>query len=352
MARKSKEQPLTIGFFGTGEVAEKEVGALLEDYLQDKGEDVTFVLPATKAHFTPTLQAVVDFALDCDPAIPYEVVTDEEGAGASRGSIAKVIKGAAKVHKVARIGQKVVSAVSAAPTGVLIVAWDDDDEDLEAVANRAVDNELPVRDLTLALEEVVFQPDGEEGGEDEPTKESDDDEVKGESGEEVEDAPYTREELEGAELEGESGLKAIAGDFGLEFPPRTRKTTYVDAILKAQEAAGGDEPEEKAEKDDEGSQEIEAEVGSLDTEALVAAIVEGLRESNDFQNLDFATKRLGDKVGNMVDRLAAVEEWMADLGKRLDNLGSAPAPEPEVESENAPADEPAPATPVRRRRRL
>jgi hypothetical protein len=364
MPRKSQEQPLTIGFFGLGQVPEGEIEATLDDYLAEVSNEVSFILPVTKTHWTDTLDAIVAYA-DAKE-IPYQAVTDE--ASSTARNLKKAIAGSTKSHKVARISQKIITALSSA-TGdaLLVVIWDDEDEELEDICNRAVDKEIPVRDLTSSMEEVEFEDDGKddadpaEDDEEKPAKTKAEPKDKDEDDEPAEDAApdededaggieiYTAEELEGADLDT---LKAIAKDDDIEVPPRTRATTLRTLILEFQEGL----EKQKAKADEVlKSVKIEAEV---DYDRIAQSVADVVREilygdgSPLNEALDAVVAEVVEKVDDLfkasLKRISDIVEGAASKATTDDVIDVEEAEE--VVSENEPEDEPAPTT--RRKRRI
>jgi hypothetical protein len=356
MPRKSQTKPLTLGFVGSGEVSEKETKALLDDFIGER-EDVTFVVPVTEEGFTDTIEAVLDYATENDIAI--EIVTNE--ASAKKRAFGKYIKAAKKTYKVAGAASKVVTVLASKDGGQaeLVTIWDDDDTDLEKACNKALDAELVVRDLSSGLEPVEFETDDDSSEDDSSEDESEVDESEAPADDESQDdddddAPYTRDELIEAGEKDRKVLIAIAEDFDIEVPPRTRINTIVDKILAAQEAESDDEVEDATEDETEVLDEKSGTTVNVEdlAEHVAAAVVERLRVL--LQPVLESVKAIDE--GDIPGELSAVEERLERLERAVEQLGerlsggassSDEEPEPDEEPEETPK-----TTGKRRRRRI
>lgn len=337
MVRKSKEAgPLYVGFFGTGKVSDKETDALLTEYLTDKGDEITFLIPATKPSYTDTMAAVVAFAQACDPPIPYEIIHDQVSAKAR--PIAAAIKGASKTHQVAGVGRKLVADLAKKDDALLVVIWDDDDTELEKVVNAARDADMMIRDLTVQLTEVEFTDEEDETAPDEADTDTEAAPEAAEDSDPVDDTPYTAEELEGAEL---PDLKQVAADMGIEVPPRSRKPTYVALILDAQEKAAA--APEGVRVVSEGGSRVPAgiTIQPVDPEEIATAVVEALcGDGGPLANL-------GDILDSIEEGVAAIATSQANLVEAVTEALRTPAP---AKADPEPDEQPAPAKrPLRRR---
>lgn len=335
MPRKSKEAgPLTIGFFGAGEMpSDKVVSALLDEYLIGKGYatvndkeeiefgDITFLIPATKERYTDAIIAVVAYAQESD--IPYELVHDEVSAKAR--NIAAAIKGASKTHKVARIGSKLAGELTKRDNAILVAIWADDDDELAKVVHAAQEAETPIRDLTMDMEEVdvTEQEDGAQAEEEAP--EATDDAAE----EEVSEEPYTEEELGQFEL---AELKAFCVENEIEVPERSRKPTYVKLIMEAQEAwAAEDAPAGDTDEVAEGRVIIEIPTA----EEIATAVVEALfGQDGPMATVDEALSLLHEQVDKV---MTLADEVLVELRTVQPDEEQEPEPEPE---EKAPARRP------------
>lgn len=150
--------PLAVAVIGTGETPVKNVEALLNDYTSPYAE-VTFVLPVDDEHWTPTIQAVLDWAVANE--IPYVAVTD--GSSPSK-ALVPVLEGAESTIKVARVSTKLVSLLveeKAEGDVALLVAWDDDDAEASTAVTKALSSEVTALNLCDGLDPFEF--DDEDG---------------------------------------------------------------------------------------------------------------------------------------------------------------------------------------------
>lgn len=376
MPRKSEEKSLLIGFFGSGEVKADEVDALLNSYMETAPEDTTFLFPVTKTHWNDTLAAVADWALEVDPPVPYIVVTDEESARSR--NLSKYLKGGETTHTMARVPQKIIGLLDAADDAILGIAWDDDDNDLQSLCARAVEKEIPVHDLTTGFNLVDFEEDekkddgGDKDKDDEPEEKSgrsrgrksddepepeakDDEPADDKGGDSNEWDPYTREEMEGVIAKHEEKpaealkvLRAIADDYGLEIPPRTRATTIIDEIIKHQ-----DRVEKERAKTDEMLAKVKVSA-DIDYDRITNIVRDEVRavilDMLDPDNV------LDEAFGAIVSGVESLQKDVNLLAEAIERGASTSAGDDEPEgddkgSENEPEDEPEPTT-TRRRRRI
>jgi hypothetical protein len=221
----------TIGFIGHGAVRSRNVKALLQDQLDAYGE-LRFILPLGESYWSDGLGYVGDFALD--NGIALEIVADDTAADIADAQ--DFLKDAVRVHNVTQVTDKLMSLLSALPTPQLIILWDDEDEEAAAALDLAITDDIPAFDLTNGLDEI--RP-----VEEDPSPEEEP--VPDDAPDDAEFEPYTREELEELDLDGPDGLKAICEANEITLKPRSRKPTYVQAILDAQEGkpAGDEAPE-------------------------------------------------------------------------------------------------------------
>lgn len=242
---------ITLGFIGTGEIKPKTTRSLLADLIEAAEGNARFLIPVTKDLWNDGLATVVAYAEA--QQIPYEVITDESTA-TLKGSAPEAVEGALKSHKVARPVAKLVGTLAKAPQPTLIVLWDDEDDTLFTAAELAIEEHIPVLDLTSGLDEVELAE--EEDGEEASEPADDEEEAPGlpESDDDEEVAPAPPSD-DGVAPEGEEDdldsflwkeeelalkdveeLKAIAKSMGIELPPRTRANTYRKAILGQHES--------------------------------------------------------------------------------------------------------------------
>lgn len=146
-----------IGFIGSGAVTKKQVHALLDDFIGE--DDVRFVLPITKDHFTAGIELVADYAAAYD--IPFDAVIDGE-SGVDK-SLAAVLSEADSSHKVVRVPHKIVSLLEkSGGEPSLMVLYDDEDEDAFKAIERASDADIESLDLTSQLDVLELTDDEEE----------------------------------------------------------------------------------------------------------------------------------------------------------------------------------------------
>lgn len=240
---------------GDGEMTRKELTETMADlWKADEEAGATFwFLLQGKSEPTATDKALVKWLESND--IYYEIITDDAD------SVDAVYSQPQETHVAKRLSQKVVGLLNSKPeegeeAELLALFFSDDssaEEDrwLNQVCQDVFDGGFKVRALNDGLLEVDLseatteaeaeQPDNvtpiKSGG---ATKKAvakkggaaprRDTEV---SEEVAADAPadaasYTRDQLEEMDLEA---LKGIAATLNISLPPRTRMTTYIDAIL-------------------------------------------------------------------------------------------------------------------------
>lgn len=258
MPRGTRNKVVTLGFIGTGKVAEKNSSALLDDYIGAQDGEVKFVLPITKEHWTPSLQAIASYAIDNE--IDYEVVIDD-----STGSNKKhqeFLDVATSSHKVVRVPNKVVSLLDKAGEGRLIILWDDEDGDAMKALERASDAKIPCLDLTSALDLLEIDDGQEDLAEEDPFEEDEDDE------EEVEEEAAEAADEPEEEEEEDSGRAAV-----LEDKPSPHKRAPRKGRAKKEE------PEVKTEEEEPSSPETGSDLpqwggvlgsAEVDQDAIVA----------------------------------------------------------------------------------
>jgi len=237
---------VTFGFIGSGEVSPRAIKAILRDQV-NAVDSAKFILPLTEEHFHDGIAVVAEFALDNE--IPYEIVTDDS---ALKG-VKEIISGATKEHSVEDVPTKVISLLEAAADPVLVVFWDDD---VAADAfERADALEIPTHDITNGFDKVEFaeeEPEPEPEGEGEPVPDAagEPGPTDGDDDEREQPRAWTEDEL--SEIDDVDYLKRILAEVGGEpLAARSRKPTYVAAILKAQGGAQAsqEEPEQESEED-------------------------------------------------------------------------------------------------------
>lgn len=369
MPRKSKEQALTLGFIGNGELSANDIASTLDDFIGQR-QDVTFVLPVTKDGMKTSIKAVADWAIEND--VPFQAVTDKESDGVR--ALGKYLKAAAKTHPpVQRVSQKLLNILTSASGEVALVGvWvdpneaTDDDEELDVIVALADDKEIVVRSLNAALEEVEFAEDdeAESDGTDESDEsdESDDtDEAKGDDADDDEDwTPYTEAELSEKDA---ADLKAIlAEEWEEEVPPRTRATTMVKRILELQEEFAADDEGDEGDEADEDEAEGDEEQPKAKPKTEKAAPVEDDDDEDDMaplteEEIDAIADAVASKVveaivpaltGAFGEFAEGLEEILSPLVEAVAQQAQAHTPEPTVEEDDDEDEEEAPA-PARRR---
>lgn len=239
----------TLGFIGSGDVSERKTRALLNDAL-DAHEKVKAILPVTKATWHPRLETVAEWALKNE--CPIEVVTDDTTDALTRSRtidkklVNEVLDTASKTHKVAKVPNKLVNLLAAAD-GDLWVFYDEEDEDGYTAFEKAWEVEVPTFDACQGLDQMRLEDEEPEGdAEEDPDADEPIDPVPDD-----EDGPFpSADELAEMTLEQvQEWAKKVPGK-PIEFPQRTRKSTYLKAI-EERLAEGGDVEEPEAPEDEE-----------------------------------------------------------------------------------------------------
>jgi hypothetical protein len=277
---------------GDGEMTRKELTETMADlWKADEEAEASFwFLLQGKSDPTATDTALVKW-LDTN-GIYYEVVTDDaEG-------MSGIYEQAQETHTAKKLSAKVVQLLNSKPEegeeAELLALFFSDDSSAEedrwlneacqqvfdaGITVRALNDGLLEVDLSEAAAEAEAEPE-ETTAKVVPIKSAAKKAVAKKGGaaprrtpvseeEEVPEDPaarvYTREELGDMEL---PALKEIAAAKGITFPPRTRMTTYIDAILGEDVAtAEVSEPSETSDADNVYS------TNGFDVEALADAIV-------------------------------------------------------------------------------
>jgi len=243
---------------GDGEMTKKELTETLSDLWKadEEAEQTFWFVIQGKSDPSTTDQNLVKWMESND--IYYEVITDDADA------MHAVYTQPQDTHVAKQLSRKVLNLLNSKPeegeeAELLALFFSDDssateDRWLNQVCQDVFDAGFKVRALNDGLLEVDLAPveEEEEPAEEEAdnvvpikkaaakapakkaaakkaaasdTEVSEEDEVTAEADA---DEPLTREALEELEL---PALKEIAAAKGLSFPPRTRMTTYIDAIL-------------------------------------------------------------------------------------------------------------------------
>ena len=284
---------------GDGEMARKELTETLSDiWKADEKEKATFwFLVQGKPEPSDTDKALMDWLHKNE--IYYEVITDDKD-----GYDKEVYTQPQVVHEAKRMAPKIVNLMNTKPeegelAELLALYWDDtstapQDAWLNSVSQtvfeagyqiRALNDGLVIIDLAPSAEEPEAEPAPAKAPAKAVAKKAAarvDTEVS--EDEAVAAGAYTREGLEELEL---PQLKEIAASLGLELAPRTRITTYIDAILN--KSAPEPPPVEVEVEPDVGSEAV-VEPPTLGTPGLngldmnlfakqvARAVVEELRE--------------------------------------------------------------------------
>jgi hypothetical protein len=126
------DQPWIVGFAGTGEVTEENASALLDDWLPP---EVEIIVPDKIPRAAKGLRAVVDWA-------------EQE-----------------KIHVWTVDSRTLVSKIKeAANDGMdpyLVLLWDESTAS-EALLDEAISSNVPVKDLTRALDDLLFEDEDDE----------------------------------------------------------------------------------------------------------------------------------------------------------------------------------------------
>lgn len=288
------EKGLTIGFIGSGEVEADTIASLVGDFVEANGgaENVTFIIPLTEDFFTDAVKAVAEFASEQD--IAYEVVIDDSTE--KKRGLKGYLSGAQAQHKVARVGNKVVSLLEKAASAKLFVAYNEEDTEAGKVLEKAIEKEIEALDLTQGLYKLEF---------DDPNASGDDDEPKdGDGGGEDDDV------LDEAEMRGDMpfpALKTLAKEYGVETPRGKKRDDIVDEILA------------------EAERRAEAGGGSSETNGHAVAGTSELRvaEAVDITPIADALNRLASAVEHLPASLADV--IVTTLAEEETNNGKASA---------------------------
>jgi hypothetical protein len=292
--------PTTIGFIGRGEVRPRNVKALLSDLVDAHQGNARFIIPFTLDHWSDGLDIVADWAINND--VPFEAITDETTDDLEKDAKA-LLKEASGSQYAKVVPRALVTALAGEATPQLIVLWEDTDVDAGDAIERAAVENIPAFDLTSGLDEIRLEPEAAEET-DEPQPEGQDPDA------EEADEPYTEEELEALDLDEPGGLKEICEANGIPIKPRSRKPTYIKAILDFQD--GKLVPEGDPES---GVEEYAARVAE-GLESKAATVEHVVPEEAD-QNGDDA------EVPEEVEDEEAVRD-LADLGA-VEELYEAPA---------------------------
>jgi hypothetical protein len=278
---------------GDGEMTRKELTETLQDLWkadEEAGATFWFLLQGKKDP-TATDQALVKWLETND--IYYEVLTDDAD------SMDGIYSQPQETHVAKQLSRKVVSLLNSKPeegeeSELLALFFSDDSSaeedrwlnqvcqdvfdagikvralndgllevDLSEETTKAESDEVPDNVKTLPVKKAVAKKGGAAPRRDTQVSEEDETPPSGAAG-----ASYTREALEEMEL---PALKEIAKAKGIEFPPRTRMTTYIDAIL------GEDKPAvEVTQPEGDGPSTVATPVNGINVEAIADAIIQNI----------------------------------------------------------------------------
>ena len=248
-----KTKRSTIGFFGTGQTAKRNIYALLDDFIEASGSAVSFILPVTMKHWTDQIDAIADYAKR--NGIPVSIVADASTKSLNGKGLVDLDPSASYLVK--DVSQKIVSLLAIAEHPTLFVLWDQDDPEVLSAARSAAANGVDALDLTNGLDQLHIEQKGATS-----IKKATTSELKGTNKKEsemTEDAPYTEKELKKMDAEE---LKEILTEWEIEIPsmrgratPQVKLMKLVNAILEAQDA-----PEEEEEDIEEEEEDIEEEI--------------------------------------------------------------------------------------------
>jgi hypothetical protein len=312
MARNS--EGLTLGFIGGGEIDPATAIPLIENLLGDT-QDVKAIFPLTIDLFTESLAEIGNWL--AEQQVPYEVVVDDESS--KNKDLKPWVDDAAKSHKVADVATGVVNLLEKANGANLIVLWSDDDGVSQDTSLLAESKNITLLDMLQGLEVFSLQeesetdtspPAGEEPGEDEP---------------------YTREELEA--IEDIDDLKKICEANEIEIPPRSRKSTYVEAILKAQgdaEPSAGKDDDEKEIPEDAPKRETNIQVPE---DGVLATLSE--EDWDGFR--DMAEGIVEDIVQQVSGLFTELNEKLGTLGIHVDKILKQGTFAPDYEGDTPPS---------------
>lgn len=228
---------------GDGLLPGKELDALLSDMWAkaNKSDDPFWFLVQGKAEPTATDTKLVQWLLAND--IYYEMITD--------GSESDLYEKYQNKYTVKRLAPKIVSLMQETPEEgeeahlLALFAADDPDAEEDRWLNDVIQTVTDAGYTVLAMNDgmqeikIISSDEGEVAEVEEeapaaPTKAAKKVAAKPAPVEEVEEeaedlsGPYTREVLEEMDLDG---LKEVAAKVGISLPPRTRMSTYIEAIL-------------------------------------------------------------------------------------------------------------------------
>ncbi|WP_329147288.1 hypothetical protein OIU91_16875 [Streptomyces sp. NBC_01456] len=172
------KRPVTLGIFGSGDVAPELVCDALNnqfDYGPEDAEgyfapsdefDLTVYLPASGAFTSEGVHRVWEWAVRCE--LPYRVLWDETGNARTVDVLGNVENAESDILIVDDISGALIECLTKAENSMLLVLSQDEvfDDATAEVAATALRAGLPVHDLSRALLEVTWRhlPDHEPPG--------------------------------------------------------------------------------------------------------------------------------------------------------------------------------------------
>ena len=274
---------------GDGEMTRRELSKTLEDLLEKAEQEDFWFLVQGKAEPTSTDKALMDWLKERQ--VWFDVITDD------KKNMDGIYDGAQEIFEVKRLAPKVLSLMQEKPEegedaalfGLFVNNDADVPEDtwLNDVMTTVVDGGYKVYAMNDGLVELGFDAEESEEAEEEEvpdnvvehptkkaavTKKSVAKQPPSDTEEETEeivltDGPYTRESL--GDLNADQ-LREIGAAKGLEFPPRTRMTTMISAIL-----GEGDETPEAEVEPVELPEVEESFVSELNAPAMLIVVMDG-----------------------------------------------------------------------------
>lgn len=160
---KKKAETITIGFYGPGEIDEKNLTTLMDNALGDDADTVIkFIVPATAETYNDSIGLILDYAGEYK--IEYTAVVND--ASSKDRTLRGVIKDAeSTVDAEVAIGTELVDLLP--DDGKLYVLWDEDadNDDVYAAIDHAQANNIVAYDLCNGL--TVINLDGDDAPEEE-----------------------------------------------------------------------------------------------------------------------------------------------------------------------------------------
>ena len=267
---------------GDGEMTRRELNETLNDLWERAGDEPFWFILQGKSEPTDTDKTFASWLEKSE--IYYEVVTDDED------SLADIYDGRQETHVAKKLGPKVVNLLKSKPEDdesadvLALFASDDPEAEEDRWLNSVIQQISDAGFKAYGLNDGLVEVDVEGSGEGEPEAEDEKPKPvkktvakkavakKAAAKPEAEpEAEYTREALEEMDLDA---LKKIAQDKGIDLPPRTRMTTYIDHILGEGETTPSVEVTPVAAGD--GDIDIDALVDEV-TDEVVRRLIERLQ---------------------------------------------------------------------------